>query len=171
MWTNSDYNELQPFYEWLDQHGSTQLYGGTEFEEDQDTQDGLLDWFFWRKVVDNRKFGAYFRRVLNIYARQYYQLLRVETTEIDPLVGNYLERQILRKGSRAETGNENTTERGTNNNKTTSKGSNTETGQRPGIAKPIRKQSMVKLRKQPSAAATVWPWIGLTLVPRMKPKA
>ena len=125
MWTNRDYENLQPFYEWLDQHSSAQLYGGTEFEEDQDTQDGLLDWFFWRKVIDNRKFGAYFRRVLNIYARQYYQLLRVETTEIDPLVGNYLERQILRKGSRAETGNENTTERGTNNNKTTSKGSNT----------------------------------------------
>ena len=112
MWMNKDYDNLLTYAEYIDEHGSDDLYTGTPMEEDEVTQEALLEMLYYRKVVDNDRFRRFFRRALTVYARQYYALVRVETTDIDPLVSNYLERQILRKGSTAENGSDSSTETG-----------------------------------------------------------
>lgn len=120
MWTNRNLDDLETFSEWIDENGSEQLYDGLKMETDEVTQDALLEWFFYRRVVDNEKFKRFFRRMLNTYENQYYDYVRIETTEIDPVVGNYLERQVLRKGNRSENGNESETETGTNSGRSVS---------------------------------------------------
>lgn len=99
MWTNRDYRNLIEFKDFLDEH--TELYVGTPFEDDDVVKEMLEDWFYYRKIVDNDRFERFYRRALNKYARQFYNYVRVETTDIDPLVSSYLERQILRSVSRA----------------------------------------------------------------------
>ena len=122
MWMNKDYDELLTYSEWIDENGSEKLYEGTEMEEDEATQEAILDFFFYRKIVDNERFLRYFRRTLEQFEAQYYALVRVQTTQIDPLVTNYLERQIIRTGSRAESGRDTETETNNSNTRTTNSG-------------------------------------------------
>lgn len=125
MWTDKDYNDLLTFAEFVDEHGSNALYDGTKLEDDDVTQDAILEWFFYRKVTDNNRFLKYFRRALNVYENQYYNLLRIETTDIDPLVSNYLERQILRRGTGTTTDSNNLTVSGTTSGRSTTTGTGT----------------------------------------------
>lgn len=125
MWTNKDYDDLLTYAEYVDEYGSNSLFDGTKLEEDDVTQDAILEWFFYRKITDNDKFRKFFRRALNVYENQYYNLLRIETTDIDPLVSNYLERQILRRGTGTTTDSNNLTVSGTSSGRTTTTGRGT----------------------------------------------
>lgn len=122
MWTCRNFDELKTFPEWKEANPEAQLYNGTPLEGDAATQEALEDWFYYRKVVDNARFERFYRRALNLYGAQFYALLRVQTTELDPLVSNYLERQILRKGARSESGTERSTAEGTTNTRSTNRG-------------------------------------------------
>ncbi len=99
MWTNKNYTDLMEFKDYLSEHPD--LYDGTAFEDDAAIIEMLEDWFYYRKIVDNDRFERFYRRAINKYARQFYNYVRVETTDIDPLVSSYLERQILRSISRS----------------------------------------------------------------------
>lgn len=60
------------------------------------TQQEIIDWFQFRHVSDNDRFPVYFNRQVKLYQNQYLNYLRIESTEIDPMVVEYMERQILR---------------------------------------------------------------------------
>lgn len=90
------------------------------------TQATITDWFQFRRVTDNAKFGTYFNRVLNRDYHRYRQLMRIEAgvqgdtgiyTNFDWLVTEYLERQEKREY------NESRTESSTGLNETTKSGS------------------------------------------------
>lgn len=99
MWTNQSYQNLKTFNEYL--ADVPDLFNGTPFEDDEALIDDLTDWFYYRKVVDNERFERYFRRAIKRYSVQFYNYLRIESTDFDPLVSNYLERQIKRSVNRA----------------------------------------------------------------------
>lgn len=54
----------------------------------------IEDWFKYRYISDNERFGFYFNRKFRIIQKQYEDLFRNETIEIDPFVTNYLEREL-----------------------------------------------------------------------------
>ena len=89
------------------------MFEGTNIDEA--TQQNIYNWFQFRYLCDNSRFLAYFQRQVLLYQMQYLSYLRVETTEIDPMVADYMERQILRDGSTVAktTGTDTTT--GSNN--------------------------------------------------------
>lgn len=108
------------FDEYLTANSDT--YGTVDV--DDDTKSAIYDWFQFRHVVDDEKFGVFFRRRLSISSRRYEQLLRVELTEFDPLVSTYRERQLKQSGTLGKSG--------TNKNSTTRTGSNTTTTKESG---------------------------------------
>ena len=75
------------------------------------TQATIYDWFQFRRVTDNARFGAFFNRVLNRDYHRYRQLIRIEAgtkgdtntyTNFDWLVTEYLERQEKREYNGSE---------------------------------------------------------------------
>lgn len=80
------------------------------------TLDAIYDWYQYRQVCDNDRFGAYFNRQLRLIERQYMLYLRNDMTTWDPMVVDYMERQIM------------TDETGTSNLTTTGKTDATKTG-------------------------------------------
>lgn len=68
------------------------MYDGLPIDEG--TQSALLDWYGFREVCDDDKFVTFYRRKLSIVADQYNGLLRVQKTQFDPMVSNYVERLI-----------------------------------------------------------------------------
>ena len=108
--------------EWTAKHGTTDLFAGTTIDEA--TQQNLLDWFQFRQVCDDDRFGIYFHRLLRAAEWQYNQQLRLESVEWDPMVSDYMERQIRTNDS--DSGNSKTTRSGTRNQ--TSESETTGTG-------------------------------------------
>lgn len=127
--------------EWTETNGTTTLFQGTEI--DSATQSNLLDWYQFRNVCDDERFGVYFNRRLKAIGWQYNQYLRIESVKFDPMVSNYLERLIntastangkqtvsgtgkqISEGSSSSTSNNKVT--GTGNSKTDASGSNINT--------------------------------------------
>ena len=107
LWTDNDFDSLPRLGE---------LYTLDEFKEnvcqgetfiDSVTAESLYYYFLTRKVcsVETMQvkggetvnyFELFFRRHLQKYSPQYLQYLRVQTTEIDPMVTQYMERLIDR---------------------------------------------------------------------------
>ena len=73
---------------------------------DEDTLNNLETWFYSRNIITDdpfanpntelSKWARFYQMYLRKYKWQYYQLLRLESTEWDPMVADYMERQILR---------------------------------------------------------------------------
>lgn len=86
---------------------------------DQATGEALYrHYMYWEPCTDDRKqWLNWFEDALYTYGPQYINLVRIQTTEIDPLVSEYMERQ-LKRYSETNTKNEQTQ---TGNGKTTSK--------------------------------------------------
>lgn len=92
-WNSRTVDSLKQFYEVWNEVGADELFNGTGL--DDATQENILDWFYYRKVCDNDKFVLFFNREARINSRQFLEYLRVETTDFDPVVTQYLERQVL----------------------------------------------------------------------------
>lgn len=108
IWTETaiekEFNQLKTFEELLnDMDNPDSLYDNTTIDED--TKKQIFNWYFDRKVFDNVKFPRYFNRLIVSLNWQYENLLRNETTIIDPLVTSYSESQILSKGNNTVNGN------------------------------------------------------------------
>ena len=70
----------------------TELAKGTQIPAE--TIDEIYAWYQFRRVCDNERFQAYFNRELKLLERQYLLLLRSDMTTWDPMVSDYMERQI-----------------------------------------------------------------------------
>lgn len=68
------------------------------------TKAQIEDWFGLRKVCDDEKFARFFARKMNLTAMRYAQQLRLELTTFDPLVAEYMEREILNNHSKSIAG-------------------------------------------------------------------
>lgn len=107
----------------------------------ESTKETIMDWFGYRTVCNDDKFGTFFSRKMNLCALRYAQLLRIEMSVFDPLVSDYMERESLENISKAIVGNDKSTKsgtdsvNGTNTNTrtpditTTENGSNTHSGE------------------------------------------
>lgn len=103
--------------EWTAKHGTTDLFAGLTIDEA--TQQNLLDWFQFREVCDDDRFGIYFHRLLRAAEWQYNEQLRLESVEWDPMVSDYMERQIRTNDS--DSGNSKTTRKGVHNQNSSGK--------------------------------------------------
>lgn len=68
------------------------------------TKELIEEWFGLRTVCHDEHFARYFRRKLNSTALRYAQLSRIELSAFDPLVANYVEREILASNSKTSAG-------------------------------------------------------------------
>lgn len=103
------------FSEYLDNHPT--LYDGVGYydfnnttqqmdfvEIDEITKTFIYDWFQDREINSESHFGRDFKRELNKDLWQYYQLLRVQLTDFDPLVADYFEDYVQHRTEGDETG-------------------------------------------------------------------
>lgn len=109
--------------------------GGYQYPSSVDaaTQATILDWYQFRHVTDDEKFGTYFSRVLNRDYHRYRQLLRIEpgikgdtgfVTNFDWMVSEYLEKMDEIEYNEGVSGTSTDTENGTK----TSTGSSEDSG-------------------------------------------
>lgn len=91
-WLNRDFDGLMTFHDYVETIGSlAEVFEGTEV--DDATQSALYEWFYDRKLNDvPDKFQRQFRRLLNAEYHRYIQYLRIDYTDFDPMVTQYLER-------------------------------------------------------------------------------
>lgn len=94
--------KLKTYETILAEVGQETLFEGLDIP--QSVQDDILEWFFDRQVCDNDKFVRYFRREVAMLQHQFNEYLRVETCEFDPMVGQYLERELRDKRLSESTG-------------------------------------------------------------------
>ena len=122
--------------DWLTSHSTETLFQGTKI--DTATQQNIIDWFQFREVCDDDKFGVFFNRRIKALSNQYNQLLRIESVTFDPMVTQYLERQIKTNGSETGTGKDITSgeetfqNNGSNESSVTADGTNTANGNSSG---------------------------------------
>lgn len=99
----------------------TELAAGTQIPAE--TLDEIYAWYQFRRVCDNQKFPAFFNRQLKLAERQYLLLLRNDMTTWDPMVTEYMERQIASdetgKSSSQNNGTQSTNRSGDITHKTT----------------------------------------------------
>lgn len=101
----------------------TELAKGTQIPEE--TLQAILEWYQYRRVSDNDRFPVFFHRQLAMLERQYLLLLRNDMTSWDPMVADYMERQILSD----EAGTSSTTNNGTQSTTRTGDIKHTTSGQ------------------------------------------
>lgn len=93
---------------------------GYEYPEiiTEDLQQTIFDWFQFRHICDDEKFGVFFTRLLEKDFEQYNQLLRIEPgiAQYDWLVSSYKELQREDLDSRTVTINGESTESGSDSN-------------------------------------------------------
>lgn len=77
------------------------------------TKSLIEDWFGMRKVCDDDNFERFFKRKMNITALRYAQLSRIELSAFDPLVADYVEREVLAENSKTAAGKVDKTASGT----------------------------------------------------------
>lgn len=98
-------DEKPSFEDIVETYGNEQIYGTTVMADDKATQQLLLDWFFDYKIApdDSTTFLKYFRRRINDLYPRYLSQVRIMTisSNIDPFVQHYFERQ--EKGTRKDT--------------------------------------------------------------------
>lgn len=73
----------------------------------------IEEWFGLRNVCDDTHFERFFKRKMNITALRYAQLSRIELSAFDPLVAEYVEREILAENSKTTAGTVDKTVSGT----------------------------------------------------------
>lgn len=76
----------------LETTAQTELFEGTEIPEEAQAE--LIDYYRDRHVFDNQKFLRWWRMRCRHVQRQYLLYLRNDMTEWDPMVVDYMERQI-----------------------------------------------------------------------------
>lgn len=84
------------------------------------TKATIMDWFQYRTVCDDVKFGTFFKRKMNICALRYANMLRIEMSSFDPLVADYMETEIEENQTRVASGTETNMKNSTNTNDNTS---------------------------------------------------
>ena len=84
------------------------------------TKATVMDWFQYRTVCDDVKFGTFFKRKMNICALRYANMLRIEMSSFDPLVADYMETEIEENQTKVSSGTESNTKNSTNTNDSTS---------------------------------------------------
>ena len=84
------------------------------------TKATLMDWFQYRTVCDDVKFGTFFKRKMNICALRYANMLRIEMSAFDPLVADYMETEVRENQTRVASGTETNMKNSTNTNDNTS---------------------------------------------------
>lgn len=111
-------------------HPMTELTAGSEIDES--TSDAIFDWFQFRRVCHNDRFPTYFARQLKLVDHQYQEMLRLELTTWDPMIADYMERQITRAAEDTTSGSSNskTTNDLTTSKSTTYSGTDTQTTDR-----------------------------------------
>ena len=107
-------DELMIFSDWIVQH--SEFFDA--FDIDEVTKEELIDWFYYRRVCDNVKFERFFKRKLQMILDQYKAQLRIQTTEFDPMVSNYVEHWVLHttEGTSKDTKSSTSTGKGTAKN-------------------------------------------------------
>ena len=75
----------------------------SKFDLDPASVESIKDWFRYREICDDNKMETFFWRQLRLYRYKYKQLLRMETTEIDPLVNRYFEAEYTTNQSTSGT--------------------------------------------------------------------
>lgn len=73
----------------------------------------IEEWFGLRNVCDDDNFERFFKRKMNITALRYAQLSRIELSAFDPLVAEYIEREVLAENSKTTAGTVDKTTSGT----------------------------------------------------------
>lgn len=73
----------------------------------------IEEWFGLRNVCDDDNFERFFKRKMNITALRYAQLSRIELSAFDPLVAEYVEREVLAENSKTTAGSVDKTTSGT----------------------------------------------------------
>lgn len=73
-------------------------------EIDEITKTFIFDWFQDREVNSDTHFARDFKRELNKDLWQYYQYLRIQLTDFDPLVADYFEDYVQHRTEGDETG-------------------------------------------------------------------
>lgn len=78
----------------------------------------IEEWFGLRNVCNDDNFLRYFRRKMNVTALRYAQLSRIELSSFDPLVADYVEREIITSNTKTATGSNSETMSGTSSGST-----------------------------------------------------
>lgn len=100
MSTFLEVNSSKKYDEWIGDNSSffSDLENDYDVTVDAGTQD-LIELFFGnRYICDDDNFDRFFKRTLINTWDRYVDLLRVEKTEIDPLVADYFENQLVHTG-------------------------------------------------------------------------
>ena len=117
--------------------------GGYQYPSSVDaaTQATILDWYQYRHVTDDEKFGTYFSRVLNRDYHRYRQMLRIEpgikgdtgfVTNFDWMVSEYLEKMDEIEYNEGVSGTSTDTESGTKSSTGSSEDSGSDTLRKSG---------------------------------------
>ena len=106
---------MMTFEEWI----ATQ--DESKFDLDPASVESIKDWFRYREICDDDKMETFFWRQLRLYRYKYKQMLRMETTQFDPLVNRYFEAEYTTNQSTSGTNSSGTTsESSTSSSDTTS---------------------------------------------------
>lgn len=143
MWTLNDFEDMPMLCELYTLEEFIANCCASEMYLDEATETALYNYFSFRKVGDNQEvmrkdgtsvtlFEAYFKRTLVMYAKQYLDLLRVQTIEFDPMVTNYLERLVNNVRSNAQSKNTEVSNVSTGNTGSTTKTTDSRKGNETG---------------------------------------
>lgn len=100
MSTFLEVNSSKKYDEWIGENAQffSNLENDYDVTVDPSTQD-LIELFFGnRYICDDDNFDRFFKRTLINTWDRYVDLLRIEKTEIDPLVADYFENQLVHTG-------------------------------------------------------------------------
>ena len=117
---------LMTLTEWIEKNTETSLWTGTTIDEA--TQAEIKEWFQYRQVADNAKFAAFFHRLVIANQWRYNEQLRLESIEWDPMVSDYMERQIKDNTRRAGKSTGKGSTDGTSQSDTTTRQTDTASG-------------------------------------------
>lgn len=128
MWTDRDFEDLPVLGEYMKLSEFVEICDGYI---DEATATALYNYFLLRRVVSGQEvmtadgntvdyFTLFMQRRLNMYAGQYLQYMRIQTTQIDPLVSQYMERLIERVNVQNRKTTRNTSGNTSGNNRNTS---------------------------------------------------
>lgn len=145
MWNNADYDALPRLGEEYTLAEFKTLCG-TETVIDEATETALYWFFINRKITTTdtitlkgstdvtKLWEVYFKRHIDMYAKQYLDYLRIQTTEIDPLVTQYMERLLNTVQRNAQTRNATAADVATGNATTNTQNSDSRTSNQSGKA-------------------------------------
>lgn len=110
---------MMTFEEWI----ATQ--DESKFDLDEASVESIKDWFRYREICDDDKMETFFWRQLRLYRYKYKQMLRMETTQFDPLVNRYFEAEYTTNQSTSGTNSSGTTSESSTSSSDTTSGTTT----------------------------------------------